>query len=178
MNARSLVFFAVKSLIWISLACGIPAHVVAQPVEALSPGALALEQAFLSANNLIILHSQAELPANEYKLIVGDEHHFADLGDDYLTGDVVTGGIPVAQHLFTAISDELIAFMYIAPYRFGTKLFLILKNRGEATGCLYTWNDWSLGALRLSAVRQALEGKRPETVLWNSPGPIRSGQQC
>ena len=137
------------------------ASVWAQSVPFASNEAKAVEQAFFAANDLELIHSLSELPADEYALLVGEERPYAELGQDYNQSDTVDGR-PGSQHLFTAISEKLVAFVFTGSGMTGTYLYLVLKERSAVRGCLYAWRNWPLSGLRLEAIKEVLRDHRPE----------------
>lgn len=158
MTARALTALLITASVW------------AQDLPFVSNEAKAVAQSFVDANDLALVHSLSELPPDEYLLLVGEGRPYAELGEDYNQSDFVLGdGRPGSQHLFTAISDKLVAFVFTGSGMTGSYLYLVLKERSAVRGCLYTWRNWPLSGLRLEAIKGVLRDRRPEPdqmLLW------------
>lgn len=115
-----------------------------------------LEEAFQQMEQYELIHTLADLPPDEHARLVGDRN-LAELGEDYLQGDAeLEDPLPAAQHVFTALSDDLIAFVYIMAGRSGFSINLVLKSRHAVQGCIYSWSDWGIGGLRVEALKDSM----------------------
>ena len=132
------------------LACALPAQGHGQEGER-------LQDAFASAKNLELIHQVTHLPPDAVSKI---EHiawlhgnGLAEFGDDWQMGDAPRPGVPRAQHLFSAVSEDLVAVAFLTSV-LETKLRLIIAKRHSPSYCLLSLSDQSLLSLQLSRLQQ------------------------
>ncbi|MFZ2099943.1 MAG: hypothetical protein WAU86_05215, partial [Oricola sp.] len=84
--------------------------------------------------------------------------------------DIIADDSPTyrTQHLFTAMSRDVVAFAFISRGMTGMYVNLLLKRYGADSGCLYSWPDWGLFGFRVRAMQGELEDNRPESRKWSA----------
>lgn len=133
---------------------------------------LELQQAFGRAKDLKLVTSVSDIPVDGrdklahlalYGPLSGETEPLADIGMEWSPGDAMIPGLPSGQHRFTAVSDELLAIMFVTG---GTDIEyrLIVAPRNSRTFCLFRIPPLHPSNLRLSVVQQFIRPDRDQTL--------------
>lgn len=169
MGWKSVLFYAI-----VSISSGVLSANAARPANSID--AHELQKEFGRAQDLTLVHKSAELPADgEEKLahlarsgvLSPSGQPLADIGMDWSTDDVKLPNLPWGQHLFSAVSDRLIAIVFITG---GSTVdyHLVLAPRKSGSYCWFHVPPLHPANLRLSVIQQFIRPDRDQT-LDNSP---------
>jgi len=132
----------------------------------------ALQKAFGRANDLELIMSVADIPEDgQQKLKAITQQNampkstipLADIGMDWSSGDAKISNLPLGQHRFTAVSDLLIAIVYVTG---GTEIRynVILAPRNSPDFCWFSIPTLHESNLRLTVVQDFLRPDRDQTI--------------
>jgi hypothetical protein len=146
------------------------------PCSAWSLDPSTLQKEFSSAKDLALVNRVADLPPDAIsKLdhIPWLQHlRLADFGAPWGVGDAPAPGLPIGQHLFSGVSDRLVAVVFFTNAHLA-QVRLLLARRNDPEYCLIDLRITQVGGLSLDDVRwMARLGKRAAA----DPGPICSEQ--
>lgn len=134
------------------------------PCSAWSLNPPALQKEFSSAKGLTLVNRVAELPPDAIsKLdhIPWLQHlRLADFGSPWGVGDGPAAGLPIGQHLFSGVSDRLVAVVFFTNAHF-PQVRLLLARRNDPEYCLFDLRSPQVGGLSLEDVQwMARSGQR------------------
>jgi hypothetical protein len=135
------------------------------PCSAWSLDPPALQKEFSSAKDLKVVNRVADLPPDAISKLDHipwlQQLRLADLGASWGVGDAPAPGLPIGQHLFSGVSDRLVAVVFFTNGHF-PRVHLLLAHRNDPEYCLFD--------LRIPQVA----GLSLETMGWI----VRSGQRA
>ncbi len=146
------------------------------PCSAWSLDPPALQKEFSSAKDLALVNRVADLPpdvVSKLDHIPWLQHlRLADFGAPWGVGDAPAPGLPIGQHLFSGVSDRLVAVVFFTNAHLA-QVRLLLARRNDPEYCLFDLRMPHVGGLSLDDVRwMARLGKRAAA----DSGPICSEQ--
>lgn len=126
------------------------------PAQAWGLDPATLQKDFASATDLVLVNRVADLPpdANSKLDHVPWLHglRLADFGAPWGVGDSPAVGLPIGQHLFSGVSDRLVAVVFFTNAH-GPQVRLLLAHRNDPEYCLFDLQIAQLGGLSLENVR-------------------------
>jgi hypothetical protein len=134
------------------------------PCAAWSLNPPTLQKEFSSAKDLKLVNRFADLPPDAIsKLdhIPWLQHlRLADFGAPWGVGDAPAAGLPIGQHLFSGVSDRLVAVVFFTNAHF-PQVRLLLARRNDPEYCLFDLRIPQVGGLSLEDVQwMARSGQR------------------
>lgn len=128
-----------------------------------------LEQQFYESKDLVLVRLVSDLPedvAQKLRAQVGTR--IADWGERWMMGDVDDLVTPIAQHVFSGISDTFAAILYQKGGIRGVHVYLLITSRAAPDYCVYDLGD------RIPAVLDYLR-----SPFYRDPrGPIPGKPTC
>lgn len=131
-----------------------------------------LQKVFGRARDLKIITSVDDIPADGQQMLATIFRHsplsstpepLADMGMEWSSGDALISGLPWGQHRFSAVSDRLIAIIYVTG---GVEVHyhLILAPRNSADFCLFRIPSLHESNLRMTVIQGFVRPDRDQTV--------------
>lgn len=115
-----------------------------------------LQKEFASAKELLLVNRVSDLPpdANSKLDHIPWLHglRLADFGAPWGVGDSPAAGLPIGQHLFSGVSDRLVAVVFFTNAH-GPQVRLLLAHRNDPDYCLFDLQIAQPGGLSLENVR-------------------------
>ena len=135
-----------------------------------------LQKEFASAKDLVLVNRVSDLPPDANSKL---DHipwlqglRLADFGAPWGIGDAPAPGLPIGQHLFSGVSDRLVAVVFFTNAHF-PQVRLLLAHRNDPEYCLFDLQLSQVGGLTLETVRWvARVGQRAAA----DAGPVCSKQ--
>lgn len=135
------------------------------PCSAWSLDPPALQKEFSSAKDLALVNRVADLPPDAISKLDHipwlQQLRLADFGAPWGVGDAPAPGLPIGQHLFTGVSDRLVAVVFFTNAHF-PRTYLLLAHRNEPDYCFFDLRIAQVGGLTLEIVEWIVRsGQRP-----------------
>lgn len=160
--------YKLASVLFVALvdaSCGWTAE-AAEPIDERE-----LQLAFARAENLSLVTSLAELPTDgqkklahlaEYGSLADAAQPLADMGGEWSPSDAKIEGLPRGQHLFSAVSDQILAILFVTG---GVEIeySLMLARRHASSYCLIRLTPLHPSNLRLSVIQQFVHPGKDRT---------------
>jgi hypothetical protein len=152
--------------LWFILGVGLVSSVPAQ--ERLTPTG-EIERAFAQADDLEIINRISDLPPDVISVFrsVARWDSMADWGETWNSTDVVSQGDLVQQHVFSGISEAVVAVVFQSGGIVGTHTILVVAQRDRPGFCLYLIGD--VLPSEMSFIQYAF---RNRNVHWNGAPPM------
>ena len=96
-----------------------------------------IRAAFIESTDLTVARSKDEIPEDVYASLgsVWGIRGLAEWGDPWSSSDLVSEDLPLAQHVFSAISARLVAIIYRTG-GWNLRTSLLLNERGQRSFCV------------------------------------------
>ena len=120
-----------------------------------------IESAFVRAANIPIVNRISELPDDvleRFEQIVSWTR-MADFGELWNTGDVVSGELPGSQHIFSGVSQDFVAIVYLEGGITGRSVRMLLAERHAPGACMYALGSSTGVPFILDYLRQAMQNR-------------------
>jgi hypothetical protein len=125
--------------------------------------ALSLQKEFATAKDLELVNRVVDLPPDALAKL---DHipslmklRLAEFGAPWSTTDYTPQGTPTGQHLFSAMSDHIVAIVFSTGGR-QNRQRLLLAYRNSPEYCLFVLPSLGMSQLTLPAVQQAVRPDR------------------
>jgi hypothetical protein len=146
------------------------------PCSAWSLNPPALQKEFSSSKDLKLVNRVADLPPDAISKLDHipwlQQLRLADFGAPWGVGDAPAPGLPIGQHLFSGVSDRLLAVVFFTNGHF-PQVRLLLAHRNDPEYCLFDLSIAQVGGLSLETMRWAVRSGQRAAA---DPGPTCSEQ--
>ena len=153
------------------------------PAHAESFDSRELQKTFGRAKSLQLINRVSDIPADGQQMLVAlteggmlsaTTEPLADIGMDWSSGDAKIAGLPWGQHLFSAMSGELIAVLFVTGGQ-EVRFNLLLAPRNSTDFCWFRIPPLHSSNLRLSVVQNFVRPDRDQTISKTPDCHLMSG---
>lgn len=132
-----------------------------------------LQKNFGRAKNLELITRAADIPADGQRMLAvlagngvlspESAKPLAEMGMDWSSGDAKIGDLPWGQHQFSAVSDHLVAILFVTG-GWEVHYNLLLAPRDSSEFCWFSVPSLHPSNLRLSVLQDLVRPDRDQTI--------------